>query len=117
MQTPSRRQPNSSALKERDISLPTCERCHQRIPPGKEMALLPEKGTRGAGQQTPAAVSGFVHRDPADCKQARILWLLVWGAIFFLVAWAGRAVSAIVNLPIDIRATVDYIVVYAFGLA
>jgi membrane protease YdiL (CAAX protease family) len=80
------------------------------------MALLPEKGVGGAGQ-THAAVSEFVHRDPTDCKQARIRWLLVFGAIFFLAAWGGRAGSALVNLPVNVRATVDYVIVYAFGLA
>jgi membrane protease YdiL (CAAX protease family) len=81
------------------------------------MALLPEKGVGEAGQTTHAVVPGFVHRDPRDCKQARILWLVVFGAIFFLAAWAIRAGSAIVNLPVNVRAPVDYVIVYAFGLA
>ena len=54
--------------------------------------------------------------DPADCKQARIIWLVLFGAIFFLAAWGERTGSAIVNLPVGIRATVDYVIVYTFGL-
>ena len=80
------------------------------------MALLRDKGVEGSAQAH-AAVSGFVHRDPTDCKQARILWLIVFGAVFFLAAWGSRAGSALMNLPADVRATVDYIIVYAFGLA
>jgi membrane protease YdiL (CAAX protease family) len=98
------------------MSLPTCDRCHQRIPQGKEMALLQEERVVGAGK-SPAGVSGFIHRNPADCKQARMFWLLVFGAIFFLAAWGGRAASAMVSLPVNARATIDYIIVYAFGLA
>jgi len=49
------------------------------------MALLRDKGVEGSAQAH-AAVSGFVHRDPTDCKQARILWLIVFGAVFFLAA-------------------------------
>jgi membrane protease YdiL (CAAX protease family) len=80
------------------------------------MALLTDKGGGGSGQAD-AAASGFVHRDPTDCKQARILWLIVFGTVFFLAAWGSHAASAIVSLPAGVRATVDYIIVYAFGLA
>ena len=80
------------------------------------MALLPDKGVEGSAQAH-GAVSGFVHRDPTDCKQARLLWLIVFGAVFFLAAWASRAGSALMNLRGDVRATIDYIIVYAFGLA
>src|SRR6266849_2461141 len=113
---PSRQETTSPDVKEKKISLPTCDRCHQRIPQGKEVALLQEERVAGV-RQAPAGLSGFVHRDPADCKQGRIFWLLVFGAVFFLVAWGGRAGSAIVNLPVNIRATIDYVIVYAFGLA
>jgi len=80
------------------------------------MARLTDKGAGGSGRAD-AALSGFVHRDPTDCKQARILWLVVFGAVFFLVAWGSRAGAALMNLHMNVRATVDYIVVYAFGLA
>lgn len=113
---PSRHETTSPDVKEKKISLPTCDRCHQRIPQGKEVALLQEERVARV-RQAPAGLSGFVHRDPADCKQGRIFWLLVFGAVFSLVAWGGRAGSAIVNLPVNIRATIDYVIVYAFGLA
>jgi membrane protease YdiL (CAAX protease family) len=54
--------------------------------------------------------------DPADCKQARLFWLVLFGAIFFLAVWGGRTGSAMVNLPVGIRSTVDYVIVYTFGL-
>jgi membrane protease YdiL (CAAX protease family) len=77
--------------------------------------LLQEERVVEAGRAQ-AGSSGFVHMDPADCKQARIFWLVLFGAIFFLAVWGERTGSAIVNLPVGIRATVDYVVVYTFGL-
>ncbi|HEV8533202.1 MAG TPA: CPBP family intramembrane glutamic endopeptidase [Methylomirabilota bacterium] len=92
-----------------------CGRCLQRIPKGKEVELLQEERVMEAGRAQVGA-SAFVHLDPADCKQARIFWLVLFGAIFFLAVWGERTGSAIVNLPVGIRATVDYVVVYTFGL-
>ena len=79
------------------------------------MAFLPDDGGGPAGHTY--AASGFVHRDPTDCSQARILWLVVFGAVFFLAAWGSRAGSAIVNLPTTVHAIVDYVIVYTSGLA
>jgi membrane protease YdiL (CAAX protease family) len=102
-------------VEENDISLPVCGRCLQRIPKGKELEFLQEEGIVET-ERVQAGAPGFVHVDPADCKQARFFWLVLFGAIFVLAAWGGRSGSAMANLSVGIRATVDYVIVYTFGL-